>query len=346
MAGGGGGGGGGARWAGLRRGHSVSRGTKGGVRHLNHSLWRLLPRGYLEGAPSPPTGTAPSPRPAPPRPGKVHFLQCVQRGSLPRAPSRVGCQLHRLLQAGRAGREDPTPSERESEQERVPGGGGAQVPSAGRAPPAGLPTQPLCPTPALHQGLGCPRLGSLPRPAPSARLPSRRGHPRGDGVWVGAADVPMAQERRRRWVSRWPGPRARAPGGAHLDLGGRGRGRGGRARVLPSRPCGSSRCRDQAGAAAAGQRCSPAPRRSACSAGRRGRVGVFLAPPQRVSRFGFSPPPAWVVFCLRRRAGLARRGPAVLPPGILGVLEGCGARTVLSQVPGLCLKGAHRIPWS
>lgn len=195
MAGGGGGGGGGARWAGLRRGHSVSRGTKGGVRHLNHSLWRLLPRGYLEGAPSPPTGTAPSPRPAPPRPGKVHFLQCVQRGSLPRAPSRVGCQLHRLLQAGRAGRADPTPSERESEQERVPGGGGAQVPSAGRAPPAGLPTQPLCPTPALHQGLGCPRLGSLPRPAPSARLPSRRGHPRcphgaGEAASLG---VPMAR---------------------------------------------------------------------------------------------------------------------------------------------------------
>lgn len=333
-----GGGGGGARWAGLRRGHSVSRGTKGGVRHLNHSLWRLLPRGYLEGAPSPPTGTAPSPRPAPPRPGKVHFLQCVQRGSLPRAPSRVGCQLHRLLQAGRAGRADPTPSERESEQERVPGREGHRCPALGAR------RRPVSPHSPSARPLPSTKVSAARGWGPCRAPPQVPASPLAEAIH----DVPMAQERRRRWVSRWPGPRARAraPGGAHLDLGGRDRGRGGRARVLPSRPCGSSRCGDQAGAAAAGQRCSPAPRRSACSAGRRGRVGVFLAPPQRVSRFGFSPPPAWVVFCLRRRAGLARRGPAVLPPGILGVPEGCGARTVLSQVPGLCLKGAHRIPWS
>lgn len=38
-------------------------------------------------------GTPPSPRPALPRPGKVHFLQCVQRGSLPGAPSRAGVSI-------------------------------------------------------------------------------------------------------------------------------------------------------------------------------------------------------------------------------------------------------------
>lgn len=211
-----------------------------------------------------------------------------------------------------------------------PGPGGAQVPSAGRAPPAGLPTQPLCPTPALHQGLGCPRLGSLPRPAPSARLPSRRGHPRGDGVWVGAADVPMAQERRRRWVSRWPGPRARAraraPGGAHLDLGGRGRGRGGRARVLPSRPCGSSRCGDQAGAAAAGQRCSPAPRRSACSAGLGGvgGWGSFWPLPNACLGSVFLLRLRGLCFVFAAGLGLLGGGRLCCPLGFLGCRRGAG----------------------
>lgn len=200
-------------------------------------------------------GTSPSPRPALPRPGKCISYSVCNVGPSPGRRAGLGCQLHRLLlRAGRAGREDPVPRERASEQERVSGGAGATVPV--RRPPS--PAHPLCPTPALHQGLGCPRLGSLPCPAPSARLPSRGGHPRGDGVWVGAADVPMAQERRRRWVSRWMAPFSGA-GRCSPGPGQPGPGEG-RARVLPSGPVGAAGAEMRRAPAPAGQRCSPAPR--------------------------------------------------------------------------------------
>lgn len=321
-----GGGGGGARWAGLRRGHSVSRGTKGGVRHLNHSLWRLLPRGYLEGAPSPPTGTAPSPRPAPPRPGKVHFLQCVQRGSLPRAPSRVGCQLHRLLQAGRAGWEDPTPSERESEQERVPGREGHRCPALGarrrpvsphspsarplpstkvsaargwgpcRAPPQ-VPASPLAE--AIHGETGC----GWGRPMSPWR---RRG-----GV-AGCPDGPvLGRGRGRRAVLTW------------TWAAGTGGGAGGRACFRPG----------PVGAAGAEIRRAPPPRGSAVVR----RLGGLPARLGGVGGWGSSWPLPNAclgsVFLLRLRGlcfvfaaglGLLGGGRLCCPLGFLGCRRGAG----------------------
>lgn len=335
-------GGGGARWAGLRRGHLVSRGTKGGVRHLNRSLWRPLPRGYLRGA-LPSHGHLPLPAARPAPPWESAFLTVCATWVPPRG-AEPGWGVNCIDFSKQDGRGGKAPSPESEQASRRPGRGrgtGARgpTPSAGRT----LPISPhsssadLCPPPRSR----LPEAGvhAAPRPKcppPLSPRPStrRRGvggggrcpHGPGEAASLG---VPMARSSGAGAGQCSPGPGRPGPG------------RGGRACFRPG-PLGAAGAEMRRAPAPAGQRCSPAPRLSACSAG---WVGVFLAPPPRVSRFDFSLLPAWVVFCLRR-AGLARRGPAVLPPGTLGVMEGRGRGPWLSQVPGLCLKAAHRIPWS
>lgn len=196
-------------------------GDKGWGQALKPLALAPHPQGLPEGAALPSHGHLPLPAARPAPPWESAFLTVCATWVPPRG-AEPGWGVNCIDFSKQDGRGGKTPSPESEQASRRPGRGrgtGACGPT-----PSAPPRTPPLPTPALHQGLGCPRLGSLLRPAPSARLPSRRGHPRGDGVWVGAADVPMAQERRRRWVSRCPGPRAWAPGSAHLDLGGRGRG--------------------------------------------------------------------------------------------------------------------------
>lgn len=227
-------------------------GDKGWGQALKPLALAPPPQGLPEGGP--PLPRAPPPPRGPPCPalGKCISYSVCNVGPSPGRRAGLGCELHRLLQAGRAGREGPVPRERASEQE-ARAGEGHRCPWADAqrwAHAAHLPALLLC------------------RPLPSTKVSAARGW----GPCCAPPQVPASplaeaihEETGCGWgrpMSPWPrrGGVAGCPDGPVLGRRRRavltwtwaaGAGEG-RARVLPSRPLGSSRCGDEAGAGSRG----------------------------------------------------------------------------------------------